>query len=257
LFGIDALAAQSPLPPVFGLTPGLSGLEEAEDDASPAVPPTPPETKPDPDAPSAASSETATAEPVEDAAAPPAAPNEPSADALMLQQQLDRPIRIWAPSGARPYNADPSGVARRLAAQWAEQGILSEVTVLDLGPFLARSRDVEAEESFDVLLWGWASTNPDPIAFLAPLVTCDQIGAGNRSHWCDPDVDSVFAAARKAETPEDRDALLTEALQAIATAKPIIPLMHQRGAQAYRVELSGGGIDPFGALPLRSFSVRE
>ena len=101
--------------------------------------------------------------------------------------------------------------------------------------------------SHDLTLSGWATDSNDPDSFFRPLLSCAAIHSQtNLAHWCDPKFDSVLRKALSSQQPAARIEAYDEAQSILAQELPILPLASSLRLQAYRYDIKGLVLSPFG-----------
>lgn len=101
--------------------------------------------------------------------------------------------------------------------------------------------------SHDLTLSGWATDSNDPDSFFRPLPSCAAIHSQtNLAHWCDPKFDSVLRKALSSQQLAARIEAYDEAQSILAQELPILPLASSLRLQAYRYDIKGLVLSPFG-----------
>ena len=101
--------------------------------------------------------------------------------------------------------------------------------------------------SHDLTLSGWATDSNDPDSFFRPLLSCAAIHSQtNLAHWCDPKFDSVLRKALSSQQLAARIEAYDEAQSILAQELPILPLASSLRLQAYRYDIKGLVLSPFG-----------
>lgn len=99
----------------------------------------------------------------------------------------------------------------------------------------------------DLTLSGWATDSNDPDSFFRPLLSCAAIHSQtNLAHWCDPKFDSVLRKALSSQQLAARIEAYDEAQSILAQELPILPLASSLRLQAYRYDIKGLVLSPFG-----------
>lgn len=164
-----------------------------------------------------------------------------------------RMLTVWGP---RPYLPNPMGVAEELTRQFAAVGI--EVrTEQASGP--KEFFDAVRHADYDLILSGYIAETPDPVEFLAALLSSRRIprrgspmaSTTNIGHFSDAEMDR-----RLAEAAVDRSKIdaVNERFEEL---RPLVPLMYGASVavHSWRVqefELDPRGIPSFADLALGS-----
>lgn len=99
----------------------------------------------------------------------------------------------------------------------------------------------------DLTLAGWATDSNDPDSFFRPLLSCAAIKSQtNFAHWCDPQFDAVLRKALASQQLSARIEAYDEAQAILAKELPILPLASSLRLQAYRYDIKGLVLSPFG-----------
>ncbi len=99
----------------------------------------------------------------------------------------------------------------------------------------------------DLTLSGWATDSNDPDSFFRPLLSCAAINSQtNFAHWCNPEFDSVLRKALSSQQLSSRIDAYDEAQNILAKELPILPLASSLRLQAYRYDIKGLVLSPFG-----------
>jgi cationic peptide transport system substrate-binding protein len=99
----------------------------------------------------------------------------------------------------------------------------------------------------DLTLTGWATDSNDPDSFFRPLLSCAAIGSQtNFAHWCNREFDTVLQKALASQQLASRIDAYDEAQQILAKELPVLPLASSLRLQAYRYDIKGLVLSPFG-----------
>ena len=99
----------------------------------------------------------------------------------------------------------------------------------------------------DLTLTGWATDSNDPDSFFRPLLSCAAIGSQtNYAHWCNRDFDAVLQKALASQQLSSRVDAYSEAQHILARELPVLPLASSLRLQAYRYDIKGLVLSPFG-----------
>lgn len=165
-----------------------------------------------------------------------------------------QPATIWAPPVARSYMPDPEGAAEYLHRAFGDIGIPAVIRQPEFGSFL--SETILPETSGAVLI-GWEGPFGNAEGFIEPLLTCDRVGRGNRSQWCDEGFESLLAKARSTNDPATRRTLFAAMQEAISEAAPLIPLAHPIRYAATARGVTNFRIPAFGPVRLKDVKPPE
>lgn len=154
-------------------------------------------------------------------------------------------MNIWAMPVERAYNPNARKMAELMQSYLARVGIEANIVSYEWGTFRQRLN----QGLHDSVLIGWSADNGDPDNFYRPLLTCSAIESGtNRAMWCSPEYDEFINEALKTDDVETRSEYYHKANQLIKEQMPLFPLAHANRYQAYRTDLSGVSINPFGGI---------
>ena len=99
----------------------------------------------------------------------------------------------------------------------------------------------------DLTLSGWATDSNDPDSFFRPLLSCAAIASQtNFAHWCNREFDDVLQRARRSQQLSSRMGAYKEAQRILARELPDLPLASSLRLQAYRYDMKGLVLSPFG-----------
>ena len=175
----------------------------------------------------------------------PAAPaHDPAqARALLAEVGVDGlQIELWPLPVERDYLPDAAKAAQMIQADWADIGVETHIVELKWEEFLARSRRGEHQ----AMLLGWVGDNGDPDNFLAPLLSCTQVGRSNRAQWCDSEFEALLRQGRIETDLDQRRAIYGQALRRFHQETPWLVLAHSLRFQPLRRGLSGFQMGTFG-----------
>lgn len=103
------------------------------------------------------------------------------------------------------------------------------------------------EMNHDLTLTGWATDSNDPDSFFRPLLSCAAINSQtNFAHWCNPAFDEVLHKALLSQQLATRIDRYDEAQNILAQELPVLPLASSLRLQAYRHDIKGLVLSPFG-----------
>jgi peptide/nickel transport system substrate-binding protein len=142
-------------------------------------------------------------------------------------------LRIYFPDTDDTYPKAASFVAD----WWKEIGIGVTLQSFDSDTLTSLLYTPEAggTADYDVELWGWAQTGPDP-DFLLSIFTTDQIGVWSDSNYSNPDYDAMYAAQARATSLEDRKAIVNQMQDKIYDVAPYIILFYDDELHAHRTD---------------------
>lgn len=174
----------------------------------------------------------------------------PSAAKKLLQEsgiETGFTMNIWAMPVERPYNPNAIKMAELIQGYLQAVGINVEIVSYEWSTF----REKLKEGLHDSVLIGWSADNGDPDNFYRPLLSCAAINSGtNRALWCSPEYDALINQALLYTQIEDRQYFYYKANDIIAEQLPLIPIAHASKYQAYRENLEGFKINPYGGVKL-------
>ncbi|MBW7984019.1 ABC transporter substrate-binding protein SapA [Enterobacillus tribolii] len=152
-------------------------------------------------------------------------------------------LQLWVPSASQAYNPSPLKTAELIQADLAQVGIRVNIIPVE-GRFQeARLSDL----SHDMTLSGWATDSNDPDSFFRPLLSCAAIQSQtNLAHWCEPGFDSLLHKALLSQQLSQRIEDYQDAQKILEEQLPILPLASSLRLQAYRYDIKGLVLSPFG-----------
>lgn len=152
-------------------------------------------------------------------------------------------LKLWVPTRSQAWNPSPLKTAELIQADMAQVGVKVVIVPVE-GRFQeARLMDM----SHDLTLSGWATDSNDPDSFFRPLLSCAAIHSQtNLAHWCDPKFDSVLRKTLSSQQLAARIEAYDEAQSILAQELPILPLASSLRLQAYRYDIKGLVLSPFG-----------
>ena len=151
-------------------------------------------------------------------------------------------LKLWVPTSSQAWNPSPLKTAELIQADMAQVGV--KVIIPVEGRFQeARLMDM----SHDLTLSGWATDSNDPDSFFRPLLSCAAIGSQtNLAHWCNREFDEVLQKALISQQLASRIEAYKEAQHILARDLPVLPLASSLRLQAYRYDMKGLVLSPFG-----------
>ncbi|MRS13353.1 peptide ABC transporter substrate-binding protein SapA [Enterobacteriaceae bacterium RIT691] len=152
-------------------------------------------------------------------------------------------LHLWVPTTSQAWNPSPLKTAELIQADMAQVGVKVIIVPVE-GRFQeARLMDM----NHDLTLTGWATDSNDPDSFFRPLLSCAAIGSQtNFAHWCNREFDSVLQKALASQQLASRIDAYDEAQQILANELPVLPLASSLRLQAYRYDIKGLVLSPFG-----------
>ncbi|MCS2172714.1 peptide ABC transporter substrate-binding protein SapA [Scandinavium sp. TWS1a] len=152
-------------------------------------------------------------------------------------------LRLWVPTTSQAWNPSPLKTAELIQADMAQVGVKVIIVPVE-GRFQeARLMDM----NHDLTLTGWATDSNDPDSFFRPLLSCAAIGSQtNFAHWCNREFDTVLQKALASQQLASRIDAYDEAQQILAKELPVLPLASSLRLQAYRYDIKGLVLSPFG-----------
>jgi len=152
-------------------------------------------------------------------------------------------LHLWVPTSSQAWNPSPLKTAELIQADMAQIGVKVIIVPVE-GRFQeARLMDM----NHDLTLSGWATDSNDPDSFFRLLLSCAAINSQtNFAHWCNREFDDVLRKALDSQQLASRIDAYDEAQQILARELPILPLASSLRLQAYRYDMKGLVLSPFG-----------
>ncbi|ELY4416441.1 peptide ABC transporter substrate-binding protein SapA [Cronobacter sakazakii] len=152
-------------------------------------------------------------------------------------------LKLWVPTSSQAWNPSPLKTAELLQADLAQVGV-----TVDIVPVEGRFQEARLMDmNHDLTLAGWATDSNDPDSFFRPLLSCAAIRSQtNYAHWCDRDFDAVLQSALSSQQLAYRIEAYTRAQTILAEQLPVLPLASSLRLQAYRYDMKGLVLSPFG-----------
>ncbi|MCT6706739.1 hypothetical protein N4286_14080, partial [Staphylococcus aureus] len=86
-----------------------------------------------------------------------------------------------------------------------------------------------------------------PDSFFRPLLSCAAIRSQtNYAHWCDPEFDELLQKALRSQQLSARIEYYQQAQRILEQQLPLLPLASSLRLQAYRYDIKGLVLSPFG-----------
>ena len=154
-------------------------------------------------------------------------------------------MTIWAMPVERAYNPNASKMAELIQRYLSAVDIQVNIVTYDWTTFRRHLR----EGLHDSVLIGWSADNGDPDNFYRPLLSCGAIPSGtNRAMWCNEKYDALINEALETQDLERRKAIYEEVNRLLYDELPLVPIAHAYRYQAYRKNLKGMSINPYGGV---------
>lgn len=152
-------------------------------------------------------------------------------------------LRLWVPTTSQAWNPSPLKTAELLQADLAQVGV--KVIIVPVEGRFQEARLMEMNH--DLTLTGWATDSNDPDSFFRPLLSCAAIHSQtNYAHWCNSEFDSVLQKALLSQQLASRIEAYDQAQTILARELPVLPLASSLRLLAYRYDIKGLVLSPFG-----------
>ncbi|MBK0031523.1 peptide ABC transporter substrate-binding protein SapA [Erwinia sp. S43] len=152
-------------------------------------------------------------------------------------------LNLWVPSASQAWNPSPMKTAELLQADLAQIGV--RVTIVQVDGRFQEARLMEMNH--DLTLTGWSTDSNDPDSFFRPLLSCAAIASQtNYAHWCNPEFDDLVHRALLSQQLATRIDYYDRAQALLAKELPVLPLAYSLRLQAYRYDIKGLVLSPFG-----------
>ncbi len=152
-------------------------------------------------------------------------------------------LKLWVPTSSQAWNPSPLKTAELIQADMAQVGV--KVMIIPVEGRFQEARLMDM--SHDLTLSGWATDSNDPDSFFRPLLSCAAIGSQtNLAHWCNREFDDVLQKALISQQLASRIEAYKEAQHILARELPVLPLASSLRLQAYRYDMKGLVLSPFG-----------
>ncbi|CAI8846473.1 putative periplasmic binding protein SapA [Kosakonia quasisacchari] len=160
-------------------------------------------------------------------------------------------LQLWVPTSSQAWNPSPLKTAELIQADMAQVGVKVVIVPVE-GRFQeARLMDM----NHDLTLAGWATDSNDPDSFFRPMLSCAAINSQtNFAHWCNREFDEVLQKALASQQLATRIDDYDEAQQILARELPVLPLASSLRLQAYRYDIKGLVLSPFGSASFAGVS---
>jgi len=152
-------------------------------------------------------------------------------------------LQLWVPTSSQAWNPSPLKTAELIQADMAQVGVKVVIVPVE-GRFQeARLMDM----NHDLTLAGWSTDSNDPDSFFRPLLSCAAIESQtNFAHWCHRAFDTILQKALTSQQLASRIEAYDEAQTILARELPVLPLASSLRLQAYRYDIKGLVLSPFG-----------
>ncbi|MCK8155670.1 peptide ABC transporter substrate-binding protein SapA [Erwinia amylovora] len=155
----------------------------------------------------------------------------------------DLHLTLWVPSASQAWNPSPLKTAELIQADLAQIGVT--VTIVPVEGRFQEARLMTMNH--DLTLTGWATDSNDPDSFFRPLLSCAAIASQtNYAHWCNSGFDVLLHKALLSQELAKRIDYYDRAQMLLAQQLPVLPLAYSLRLQAYRYDIKGLVLSPFG-----------
>lgn len=162
-------------------------------------------------------------------------------------------MNIWAMPIERAYNPNATKMAEIMRQYLADVGIDVNIISYNWSTFRKRL----SQGLHDSVLIGWSADNGDPDNFYRPILSCAAISSGtNRAMWCNPEYDKLIKQALEYSDADIRREYYRQANVLVAEQLPLVPIAHAYRYQAYRNNVSGLNINPYGGIRLGDVTLK-
>ncbi len=152
-------------------------------------------------------------------------------------------LQLWVPTSSQAWNPSPLKTAELLQADLAQVGV--KVMIIPVEGRFQEARLMDMNH--DLTLAGWATDSNDPDSFFRPLLSCAAIDSQtNYAHWCHREFDDILRKALSTQQLAARIDAYDEAQMILAKELPVLPLASSLRLQAYRYDIKGLVLSPFG-----------
>jgi len=152
-------------------------------------------------------------------------------------------LQLWVPTSSQAWNPSPLKTAELLQADLAQVGV--KVVIIPVEGRFQEARLMDMNH--DLTLAGWATDSNDPDSFFRPLLSCAAIDSQtNYAHWCHREFDGILRKALSTQQLAARIDAYDEAQVILAKELPVLPLASSLRLQAYRYDIKGLVLSPFG-----------
>lgn len=160
-------------------------------------------------------------------------------------------LQMMVPIRAQPWDPSPLKMAELLQADLGRAGVQVDIIPVE-------GRNIENKlmnNNHDLSLTGWATDSNDPDSFFRPILSCAAIDSQtNYSHWCNPQFDALLESALRSQQLSERVDDYHQAQRLLAEELPVLPLASSLQLLAYRSDIRGLVLSPFGNASLAGVS---
>ncbi|MEG3135738.1 ABC transporter substrate-binding protein SapA [Rouxiella sp. T17] len=155
----------------------------------------------------------------------------------------DLVLHLWVPIVSQSYNPSPLKTAELIQADLGQVGI--KVIIVPVEGRFQEARLMEMNH--DLTLSGWSTDSNDPDSFFRPVLSCAAIRSQtNYAHWCNPQFDALLHQALLSQQLSQRIDYYQQAQDILEKELPVLPLASSLRLQAYRYDIKGLVLSPFG-----------
>lgn len=155
----------------------------------------------------------------------------------------DLTLQLWVPTSSQAWNPSPLKTAELIQADMAQVGV--EVKIVPVEGRFQEARLMDM--THDLTLAGWTTDSNDPDSIFRPLLSCAAIHSQtNYAHWCNRPFDNLLQKALASQQLASRIEAYTAAQHMLADQLPVLPLASSLRLQAYRYDMKGLVLSPFG-----------
>ncbi|EIC85543.1 ABC transporter substrate-binding protein SapA [Serratia sp. M24T3] len=152
-------------------------------------------------------------------------------------------LHLWVPIVSQSYNPSPLKTAELIQADLGQIGI--KVIIVPVEGRFQEARLMEMNH--DLTLSGWSTDSNDPDSFFRPVLSCAAIHSQtNYAHWCSPEFDGLLHQALLSQQLSQRIDYYQQAQAILEKQLPVLPLASSLRLQAYRYDIKGLVLSPFG-----------
>ncbi len=164
-------------------------------------------------------------------------------DELAALNIKDLHLKMMVPIASEPWNPSQLKTAELIQADLARIGV-----TVDILPVEGRFQENQLiSMNHDLTLAGWSTDSNDPDSFFRPMLSCAAINSGtNYAHWCDPTFDDTLHLALLSQQLSGRIDYYQQAQHILAQQLPVLPIASSLRLQAYRYDIKGLVLSPFG-----------
>lgn len=153
-------------------------------------------------------------------------------------------LNLWTLPISRPYNPNGRKMGELMQADLKKVGINVRLITYDWPTYIAKS----AKGEHDLIQMGWSADIADPGNFLNILLSCKTIDSGaNVARWCNKTYQELIEKALQTTDQKTRQRLYKKAQVVFHQQSPWVPLVYAYGFAAFRKNLKGYRLKPFGS----------